>query len=41
MKMFEERQRATMEQQNRFFQELLQQNRIERPENQGVTLSDF
>ncbi|KAK1649703.1 hypothetical protein QYE76_067508 [Lolium multiflorum] len=30
-----------MEQQNKFFQELLQQNRVERPENQGVTLSDF
>ncbi|KAK1610026.1 hypothetical protein QYE76_033699 [Lolium multiflorum] len=31
----------TLEQQNKFFQELLQQNRVERPENQGVTLSDF
>ncbi|KAK1678548.1 hypothetical protein QYE76_039396 [Lolium multiflorum] len=30
-----------MEQQNKFFQELLQQNRVERPDNQGVTLSDF
>ncbi|KAK1631118.1 hypothetical protein QYE76_005433 [Lolium multiflorum] len=26
---------------NLMFQELLQQNRVERPENQGVTLSDF
>ncbi|KAK1551501.1 hypothetical protein QYE76_017487 [Lolium multiflorum] len=41
MQMLEERQRVTMEQQNKFFQELLQQNRVERPENQGVTLSDF
>ncbi|KAK1665259.1 hypothetical protein QYE76_053418, partial [Lolium multiflorum] len=41
MQMLEERQRVTLEQQNRFFQELLQQNRVERPENQGVTLSDF
>ncbi|KAK1627255.1 hypothetical protein QYE76_001570 [Lolium multiflorum] len=41
MQMMEERQRVTLEQQNRFFQELLQQNRVERPENQGVTLSDF
>ncbi|KAK1551500.1 hypothetical protein QYE76_017486 [Lolium multiflorum] len=38
MQMLEERQRVTMEQQNKFFQELLQQNRVERPENQGVTL---
>ncbi|KAK1616582.1 hypothetical protein QYE76_022099 [Lolium multiflorum] len=41
MQMMEERQRITMEQQNRFFQELLQQNKVDRPENQGVTLSDF
>ncbi|KAK1693180.1 hypothetical protein QYE76_009877 [Lolium multiflorum] len=41
MQMMEERQRITLEQQNKFFQELLQQNRVERPENQGVTLSDF
>ncbi|KAK1611633.1 hypothetical protein QYE76_035306 [Lolium multiflorum] len=41
MEMLEERQRMTMEQQNKFFQELLQRNRVERPENQGVTLSDF
>ncbi|KAK1642873.1 hypothetical protein QYE76_060678 [Lolium multiflorum] len=41
MQMLEEKQRMTMEQQNKFFQELLQQNRVERPENQGVTLSDF
>ena len=41
MQMLEERQRATLEQQNKFFQELLRQNRVERPENQGVTLSDF
>ncbi|KAK1653056.1 hypothetical protein QYE76_070861 [Lolium multiflorum] len=41
MQMMDERQRVTLEQQNRFFQELLQQNRVERPENQGVTLSDF
>ncbi|KAK1617607.1 hypothetical protein QYE76_023124 [Lolium multiflorum] len=41
MEMMEERQRITMEQQNKFFQELLQQNKVERPENQGVTLSDF
>ncbi|KAK1606090.1 hypothetical protein QYE76_029763 [Lolium multiflorum] len=41
MQMMEERQRVTLEQQNKFFQELLQQNRAERPENQGVTLSDF
>ncbi|KAK1696236.1 hypothetical protein QYE76_012933 [Lolium multiflorum] len=41
MQMLEERQRMTMEQQNKFFQELLQQNRVERPNNQGVTLSDF
>ncbi|KAK1649890.1 hypothetical protein QYE76_067695 [Lolium multiflorum] len=41
MQMVEERQRVTLEQQNKFFQELLQQNRVERPENQGVTLSDF
>ncbi|KAK1607808.1 hypothetical protein QYE76_031481 [Lolium multiflorum] len=39
--MMEERQRITMEQQNKFFQDLLQQNKVERPENQGVTLSDF
>ncbi|KAK1670154.1 hypothetical protein QYE76_058313 [Lolium multiflorum] len=32
MQMFEERQRLTMEQQNKFFQELLQQNRVERTE---------
>ncbi|KAK1652429.1 hypothetical protein QYE76_070234 [Lolium multiflorum] len=38
MQMLEERQRVTLEQQNRFFQELLQQNRVERHENQGVTL---
>ncbi|KAK1601637.1 hypothetical protein QYE76_026939 [Lolium multiflorum] len=41
MQMMEERQRITLEQQNKFFQELLQQNRVDRPENQGVTLSDF
>ncbi|KAK1628504.1 hypothetical protein QYE76_002819 [Lolium multiflorum] len=41
MQMLEERQRVTMEQQNTFFQELLQQNKVERPDNQGVTLSDF
>ncbi|KAK1606928.1 hypothetical protein QYE76_030601 [Lolium multiflorum] len=41
MQMLEERQRVTLEQQNKFFQELLQQNRVERPENQGVTLFDF
>ncbi|KAK1620720.1 hypothetical protein QYE76_026237 [Lolium multiflorum] len=41
MQMMEERQRVMLEQQNKFFQELLQQNRAERPENQGVTLSDF
>ncbi|KAK1615687.1 hypothetical protein QYE76_021204 [Lolium multiflorum] len=41
MQLVEERQRVTLEQQNKFFQELLQQNRVERPENQGVTLSDF
>src|SRR5215203_7441253 len=41
MQMMEERQRITLEQQNKFFQELLQQNRVERLENQGVTLSDF
>ncbi|KAK1662626.1 hypothetical protein QYE76_050785 [Lolium multiflorum] len=41
MQMLEERQWMTMEQQNKFFQELLQQNRVERPDNQGVTLSDF
>ncbi|KAK1614148.1 hypothetical protein QYE76_019665 [Lolium multiflorum] len=35
MQMLEERQRLTMEQQNKFFQELLQQNRVERPENPG------
>jgi hypothetical protein len=34
MQMMEERRRATLEQQNNFFQELLQHNRIERPENQ-------
>ncbi|KAK1646343.1 hypothetical protein QYE76_064148 [Lolium multiflorum] len=37
MQMMEERQRITLEQQNKFFQ----QNKVERPENQGVTLSDF
>ncbi|KAK1632812.1 hypothetical protein QYE76_007127 [Lolium multiflorum] len=41
MQMMEERQRVTLEQQNKFFQELLHQNRVERPENQGVTLLDF
>jgi hypothetical protein len=41
MQMMEERQRVTLEQQNKFFQELLQQNRVERPENRGVTLLDF
>ncbi|KAK1680839.1 hypothetical protein QYE76_041687 [Lolium multiflorum] len=41
MQMTEERQRVTLEQQNKFFQELLQQNRVERPENHGVTLLDF
>ncbi|KAK1649370.1 hypothetical protein QYE76_067175 [Lolium multiflorum] len=51
MQMMEERQRITMEQQNKFFHDLLQQNKffhdllqqnkVERPENQGVTLSDF
>ncbi|KAK1618860.1 hypothetical protein QYE76_024377 [Lolium multiflorum] len=41
MQMLEERQRITLEQQNKFFQELLQQNKVERPDNQGVTLSDF
>ncbi|KAK1660763.1 hypothetical protein QYE76_048922 [Lolium multiflorum] len=41
MQMMDERQRVTLEQQNRFFQELLQQNRVERHENQGVTLADF
>jgi hypothetical protein len=41
MQMLEERQCATMEQQKKFFQKLLQQNRVERPENQGVTLLDF
>jgi hypothetical protein len=41
MQMMEERQRVTLEQQNKFFQELLHQNRVERPEHQGVTLSDF
>ncbi|KAK1632407.1 hypothetical protein QYE76_006722, partial [Lolium multiflorum] len=41
MQMMEERQRVTLEQQNKFFKDLLQQNRAERPENQGVTLSDF
>jgi hypothetical protein len=39
--MLEERHRITLEQHDKFFQELLQQNRVERPENQGVTLSDF
>jgi hypothetical protein len=39
--MLEERQRITMEPQNKFFQELLQHNKVERPENQGVTLTDF
>ncbi|KAK1628800.1 hypothetical protein QYE76_003115 [Lolium multiflorum] len=38
MQMMEERQRITMEQQNKFFHDLLQQNKVERPENQGVTL---
>ncbi|KAK1677772.1 hypothetical protein QYE76_038620 [Lolium multiflorum] len=37
----EERQRVTLEQQNKFFHDLLQQNRVERPENPGVTLADF
>ncbi|KAK1631627.1 hypothetical protein QYE76_005942 [Lolium multiflorum] len=32
---------VTLEQQNKFFQDLLQQNRVERPENPGVTLADF
>ncbi|KAK1678158.1 hypothetical protein QYE76_039006 [Lolium multiflorum] len=41
MQLVEERQRITLEQQNKFFQELLQQNRVERPENPGVTLADF
>ncbi|KAK1694422.1 hypothetical protein QYE76_011119 [Lolium multiflorum] len=41
MQLVEERQRVTLEQQNKFFQELLQQNRVERPENPGVTLADF
>ncbi|KAK1632239.1 hypothetical protein QYE76_006554 [Lolium multiflorum] len=41
MQLVEERQRVTLEQQSKFFQELLQQNRVERPENQGVTLADF
>ncbi|KAK1651525.1 hypothetical protein QYE76_069330 [Lolium multiflorum] len=41
MQLVEERQRVTLEQQNKFFQDLLQQNRVERPENQGVTLADF
>ncbi|KAK1643793.1 hypothetical protein QYE76_061598 [Lolium multiflorum] len=41
MQMMEERQRITMEQQNKFFHDLLQQNKVDRPENQGVTLSDF
>ena len=41
MQMLEERQRVTLEQQNKFFQELLQQNKVERPDNQGVTLSDI
>ncbi|KAK1604415.1 hypothetical protein QYE76_028088 [Lolium multiflorum] len=41
MQMMEERQRITLEQQNKFFQELLHHNRGERPENQGVTLLDF
>ncbi|KAK1633050.1 hypothetical protein QYE76_007365 [Lolium multiflorum] len=36
MQMLEERQRMTMEQQNKFFQELLQQNKVERPENQAL-----
>ncbi|KAK1613430.1 hypothetical protein QYE76_037103 [Lolium multiflorum] len=36
----EERQRETGKQ-NKFFHDLLQQNRVERPENQGVTLADF
>ncbi|KAK1615471.1 hypothetical protein QYE76_020988 [Lolium multiflorum] len=39
MQMMEERQRITMEQQNKFFHDLLQQNKVERHENQGVTLS--
>ncbi|KAK1607964.1 hypothetical protein QYE76_031637 [Lolium multiflorum] len=41
MQMMEERQMITMEQQNKFFHDLLQQNKVDRPENQGVTLSDF
>ncbi|KAK1647052.1 hypothetical protein QYE76_064857 [Lolium multiflorum] len=41
MQLVEERQRVMLEQQNKFFQELLQQNRVERPENPGVTLADF
>ncbi|KAK1682509.1 hypothetical protein QYE76_043357 [Lolium multiflorum] len=41
MQLVEERQRVTLEQQNKFFQDLLQQNRVERPENPGVTLADF
>ncbi|KAK1620910.1 hypothetical protein QYE76_026427 [Lolium multiflorum] len=41
MQLVEERQRVTLEQQNKFFQELMQQNRVERPENPGVTLADF
>ncbi|KAK1611784.1 hypothetical protein QYE76_035457 [Lolium multiflorum] len=41
MQLVEERQHVTLEQQNKFFQELLQQNRVERPENPGVTLADF
>ncbi|KAK1598128.1 hypothetical protein QYE76_018690 [Lolium multiflorum] len=41
MQLVEERQRVTLEQQNKFFQDLLQQNRMERPENPGVTLADF
>ncbi|KAK1662832.1 hypothetical protein QYE76_050991 [Lolium multiflorum] len=35
MQMMEERQRITMEQQNKFFHDLLQQNKVDRPENQG------
>ncbi|KAK1602651.1 hypothetical protein QYE76_007646 [Lolium multiflorum] len=41
MQMVEERQRVTLEQQNKFFHDLLQQNQVERPENPGVTLADF
>ncbi|KAK1602293.1 hypothetical protein QYE76_008142 [Lolium multiflorum] len=41
MQLAEERQRVTLELQNKFLQDLMQQNRVERPENQGVTLADF